>query len=411
MKNTTLTQTRQQKSAKTLLDTRILCSSLEFFKGKVTKKQRAIFAVLLHFYVKCPLIFPSHKTIATRAGCSPKTVQRAMEYFEHMGLIAIEKKDRGYLYKVSSWFKSFEVRRRLAVLFPVLALGLPTVIAACNLASNQAIQKNVHLKNNISNVYSNKNRNLYNPVPLPIPIPLVKRESRGGGVNNHTKKRVVMEAEFSKVIDKLPFTPTLYGKIKLSWIPDDILASVSDNLSYPKDIQDPAKYLFAACCSQLKRVERVKDGARYYALGIKYGSFDDATPFTEPGDYSGLGKKRVRVKAKQPTMYSAYETPVVKQMPERTDAELRDKIVEQIMHFSVMPNKSMAFWCWDVYIFKLRQDYTQERVNRIIEQNAIIIPPFLEKTPKSLIKEEAPIVEKSPMTFVGIDTLLKKINL
>ncbi len=68
---------------------------LEFHADNLTRAYRDVLLTLRTYRGHGGLIVPSHATLADRAGCSPRTVQRALQQAQRLGLVSwIERRVR-----------------------------------------------------------------------------------------------------------------------------------------------------------------------------------------------------------------------------------------------------------------------------------------------------------------------------
>jgi predicted transcriptional regulator len=247
MKNTAEKNKRQYpKYISSPLDSRVLFLPELFFKQTLTPTAYKIMEQLFYWASKYEMIFPAHQTIATAIGCTRKTVCTLMKELIDYGLLVKIYKRKTWCYALASWFKSVKTRRRLAFLFPILAIGLPAltkenyqgnvtlttrsnidlrVTRFSNLANSYLFTSEANCENNIARA---RIREIEKFVPKP-------------------KERVLStEATISPAIDRLSFL-TLAGKVEIAAYPDSIVQLASDNVVKRKDPNNPFLYFMSLC--------------------------------------------------------------------------------------------------------------------------------------------------------------------
>lgn len=273
---------------KTQLDASFIWFPQESFRQKLTPIQFKVFEHLLWYASKYNRIFPSQSVIAEAIGCRRETVCDAIARLVHYGLIVKTQRLKTWCYAISAWFKSEKVRRRLAFLFPILAIGLPAIT---NLSIDQLVSQGnvtVTLKNN-KDLRFTRFKKLSCSSLFNTELYCTDKRERTTSVKNVSKKGYVMSdnSPVSAIVKKI--TPQLnltkWGQIRLSAFPDEILNIASDNLSNSKKkIDNRFAWFFSTCIALCSERKVAPDWDKIDRLKKEYGQPFDAH-MTLPGDH------------------------------------------------------------------------------------------------------------------------------
>ena len=315
------------------LDCRVLFQPDQFFKETLTPTAYKIMDQLFHWAHKYDMIFPAQETIALAIGSKRETVCRLMKELVDYGLVVKVFKRKTWCYALAAWFKSIKARRRLSMLFPILAIGLPIITkenfkneANVTLTTRNNIELRVtRFSNFANNVFITNETKNENNITRARTYEIEKSAPK-------PKERVLStEATISPVIDRLSFL-TLAGKIEVAAYPDSIVQLASDNIVKMASPNNPFTYFLYLCKMYATQRGISADYGRVNALQAEYG-IERNVERNIPGEYTRFYEE-AKVKKAKKNVVSGCKTPYSREI----DPENKEMITN---HFAKHQNRPL----------------------------------------------------------------------